>query len=400
MERNLRLYPAYATVFAAHFWLPVFFLYFQSYLTMAQVLRLEALYYFAVVLTEVPSGYFSDVIGRRITLMLAAASVCVAHAFFFFGSTFSHFAAGQIFLAIGMAFNSGTNTALHYDTLARLGRTREYDVREARVAHLAFLGSGIAALLGGVVAIFDLRNAYALSLAGGLAALALAVAMKEPSLQTNNRKLALPAFFRQIIRALRELRQPALRWLSAYVVIMIVLNHIPYIFYQPYLDQLLQRPTLMDGATPLGSGIVTLITMIIAAQIAGRSIWIRDRLGLLPTLLLGTALQTLIIAAMALIVHPLIVILILLRSCPRAIMTAPRNAALNPLIQEAHRATYLSLESLVGRLAFSAVLWGLATAGGPDSNLRTILLGATAIAVVGLVGLLISASTFKDHRHS
>ncbi|MCF6287194.1 MAG: MFS transporter [Candidatus Hydrogenedentes bacterium] len=395
MERNLRLYPAYATAFAAHFWLPVFFLYFQSHLTVAQVLRLEALYYFAVVLTEVPSGYFSDVIGRRITLILAAASVCVAHGLFFFGSSFSHFAAGQIFLAIGMAFNSGTNTALHYDTLARLDRTKEYDQREARVARLAFLGSGVAALLGGVVATFGLRNAYALSFAGGLAALALATAMKEPNRHTDGQRLSVFAFRLEIGQALRELRQPALRWLSAYVVIMIVLNHLPYIFYQPYLDQLLQGPTIVDGATPLSSGTVTFITMIVAAYIAGRSIWLRDRLGLVPTLLLGTALQTLIIAAMALIIHPLIVFLILLRSCPRAIMTAPRNAAINPLIQEEHRATYLSLESLVGRLAFSAVLWGLATLGGPDSDLRAILLTATAIAVVGLIGLLISARAFK-----
>jgi MFS family permease len=394
--RNLKLYPAYATAFAAHFWLPVFFLYFQSHLTVAEVLRLEALYYFSVVLLEVPSGYFSDAIGRRITLIVAAASVTGAHAFFFFGNGFYVFAAGQVLLAAGMAFNSGTNTALHYDTLAHLGRTGEYGDREARVAHLTFLGSGIAALLGGLIATFGLRNAYLLSIGGGLLAFCLACAMAEPSPDRRRHEVGLKKFQGKLLRAMGELRQPTVCWLSAYAVLMIVLNHIPYEFYQPYLDGLLQNSVQLHSATPLSSGLVTLITMLLAAQVAGRSIALRERFGLIPTLLFGTALQGTIIAAMALFVHPVIVLLILLRSCPRAIMTAPRNAAINPRIDEDHRATYLSLESLAGRLAFSGTLWGLATLGSAGGELRPLLLVATGIAIAVFVGLLLTARPLKD----
>ncbi len=388
MERNLRLYPVYATAFAAHFWLPVFFLYFQSQLSMAQVLRLEALYYFVVVLSEVPSGYFSDAIGRRITLIIAATSIAVAHAFFFFGNAFVYFAIGQACLAIGMAFNSGTNTALHFDSLTRLGRIEEYDQREARVARLTFLGSGGAALAGGLVATISLRYAYGLSLLGALVALAAAMRLVEPHIRTGEGVMNATAFLRRIGRALGELRQPPLRWLAAYGVIMIVLNHIPYEFYQPYLDELLQEHV---GTTPLVSGVVTLITMLLAAQVAGKSIALRDRWGLVPTLLFGTALQALIIAAMALFVHPVVAVLILLRSCPRAIMTAPRNAAVNPLIGEDHRATYLSLESLAGRLAFSLTLWSLATVGEAHNDVRAVLQIAGWVALVAFVGLAVTA---------
>lgn len=38
---------------------------------MSRVLRLEAIYYIAVVFLEVPSGYFSDRFGRRQTLLIA-----------------------------------------------------------------------------------------------------------------------------------------------------------------------------------------------------------------------------------------------------------------------------------------------------------------------------------------
>lgn len=74
-ERNLKLYPWYAALLHAHFWFPVFFLYFNSKFSLAEVLRLEAIYYAAIVLFEVPSGYFSDVVGRRATLLIANVGV-------------------------------------------------------------------------------------------------------------------------------------------------------------------------------------------------------------------------------------------------------------------------------------------------------------------------------------
>lgn len=396
VERNVTLYPAYAAVFAAHFWLPVFILYFKSQFTFADVLRLEAIYYISVVLMEVPSGYFSDVVGRRITLIIAAASTAAAHALFCFSDTFPLFAAAQVLLAGGIAFNSGTNTALHYDSLARLGRADEFDEREAKVSQWAFRGSGFAALLGGLGAAFDLRIAYALSLAGALAALGLTLAMVEPNRHGPDHRMSIRDFFAQVGRALLELRQPALCWLSAYGLLMIVLNHLPYEFYQPYLDALLGSRGLAASSTPPVSGVITLLTMVVAGQVAGRSIWIRDRIGLAPTLLLGTALQTIVIGAMAFFTHPLIAVLILLRSCPRAIMTAPRNAAVTPRVHQEHRATYFSLESLAGRLAFAGVLWGLSGLGDTsDNGLATILFASTIIAVTALAGLTLTAGLLK-----
>ena len=41
--------------------------------------------------------------------------------------------------------------------------------------------------------------------------------------------------------------------------------------------------------------------------------------------------------------HPVVVLLVLLRSCPRALMAAPVNAAVAPRVPQQQRATYLSL---------------------------------------------------------
>ena len=143
--------------------------------------------------------------------------------------------------------------------------------------------------------------------------------------------------------------------------------------------------------------------MLIAGWGAGRSIRIRDRIGIGPTLLLAAIMQTLIIGIMGLVLHPVVIVLILLRSVPRALMAAPLNAAIAPLLAQQHRATYLSLQSLVGRLSFSGVLLMLAGIAGEGSSVLweriSLMLKASAIlGIVGFVILVVKLSAIKGQN--
>jgi hypothetical protein len=128
--------------------------------------------------------------------------------------------------------------------------------------------------------------------------------------------------------------------------------------------------------------------MLLGALVAARSIRVRDALGLGPTLLSAAGLQLIVIAAMGLVLHPLIVLLALARSCPRALMTAPINAAVAPRVPQQQRATYLSLVSLGGRLAFGGalVLLSLLTFGRQTDWQRISFLLCVS-AAAGLVPL-------------
>jgi len=86
------LYPWYIVFSRTMAWLPVFFLFFSQHLSLEQVLQLEALYYLSVVLLEVPSGYFSDAIGRRPTLLISSIALALAYAVFLIGDNFPVFA--------------------------------------------------------------------------------------------------------------------------------------------------------------------------------------------------------------------------------------------------------------------------------------------------------------------
>jgi hypothetical protein len=168
---------------------------------------------------------------------------------------------------------------------------------------------------------------------------------------------------------------------------MTVLNHVPYEFYQPYIELALERFEGLGAGTPLAAGAHMGVVMIVASGVAARSIAIRDRLGYANALLVATLLQVAIILAMGLVLHPLVLLIVLLRSVPRAMTAAPINAAVTPRVGRDQRATYLSIQSLAGRLAFAAFLVGLSfvgPAGREDGSWSSISVRLLASGAVGL----------------
>ena len=352
LERSARLYPVYVFFQKASYWAPIFFLYFSRVLPLHDVLLLEAIYYISVVILEVPTGYLSDRIGPRRVLLASSVAQMAACSAFASSGIFPILACGQILLALGMALGSGSDTSYHYAVLNALGRDEEYGRREARAARSLLLSQAISALLGGAVAVFDLRLAYLLTLASSAVAATIALQFAGVRPKGVERK----SVTRWIRSCLQDASHPRLAWLLGYFIFMTVINHIPYEFYQPFLKILIHQ-VQSSLATPVVTGMHTALAMGVATVAAAYSIRIRDRLGPSSTLLLAGLVQTVIIAAMALVQAPAIAILIVFRSVPRGLMQAPLNAEVVPLVGEERRATYLSIQSLLGRLAFGAVLF-------------------------------------------
>jgi MFS family permease len=390
LERTVRLYPAYVFLTNTYFWLPVFILFFLQHLPLKQVLLLEAIYYAGVVILEVPSGYFSDRIGRRPTLMISSLALCVAYSFFLTSSSFLPFAFGQLALATGLSFKSGTDTSLHFDALASLERDDEFGDREARVSKLSFYASAVGALMGGAIGLYDPRMAYLLSFGAALGAFCIVLMMAEPHVLQKTLVHA-SGFFAQLRGVVEHLKHPVLRYVFAFYVFMTILNHIPYEFYQPYIDQLVVAAELNSNMTPLWTGIHTAVAMLVASWFAGVSIQLKDRLGLKAVFVLAAGLQTIIIGAMAAFTSWFIAFLILARSTPRALMTAPINAAVAPLLHQDERATYFSFQSLIGRLAFSLTLVAFSVSSTflPGDTMTVSLKLGTTLATIGLLILII-----------
>ena len=257
------------------------------------------------------------------------------------------------------------------------------------------------ALLGGLAALGGLRLAYGLSWLAAVGMLLVVMAMVEPTALPRSADPSRRGFLGQLGACLGQLSNASLAWLFCFAVLMTVINHVPYELYQPYLYLLLDKHKIdlpVEG-TPLLTGTVTAITMLIAAWAASRSIRVRDRVGLAGTLLFTTMVQVVIMVVMGLVLHEAVVLLILLRSVPAAMMEPPLRAAITPRLPQSLRATYLSIQSLAGRLSFSGVLVGLSFLAAPTAEPQLkwpeISQMSLAAAVLGAVGFFALAATAR-----
>jgi hypothetical protein len=85
-------------------------------------------------------------------------------------------------------------------------------------------------------------------------------------------------------------------------------------------------------------------------------------------------------------------------------MTAPLNAAISPMLASEHRATYLSIQSLAGRLAFSISLFFAAstfsTTTSGWSEMRSSLLFFCGFGVVGLSVIVTGLLNYTNRERS
>ncbi len=104
--------------------IPVAVPFFGSFgLSMQDVFLLQALFGFVVLVTEVPSGYVADLLGRKNTLVVGAVVAALGHACLLFAEGFWTLALFEVLLAVSHSLVSGADLALLYDTELALGRS-------------------------------------------------------------------------------------------------------------------------------------------------------------------------------------------------------------------------------------------------------------------------------------
>ncbi len=391
MSRNVRLYPWFSFFRNLIFWQGVWFLFFQEQLSASEAILLYALYDIATTVLEVPSGYLSDRIGRRPTLILSMLVTLIGSGLLVLGGGFPVYAAAQICLGAGMAFASGTDSALLYESLEREGRGNEVASHEMRAWRASFSALALSALTGGIMSAYDAILPFIVSAAAAAIAFGMAFRFREPQSvdqTTRSRETA----FTAITGALSK---PVLTWCFVLALSMYVFSHVPFVFGQPFILDALSTYGLAADA-PVVSGTVTAAMMLISVAATWGAPWMRETFGFAGTMLAALALQIVLIIALAISAHLAIVALLMLRMVPDSIAWPFLVARIQPLLGDAQRATYLSLQSFCGRLILAVSLIALssdASEGSPlaHAEMQGILLWYVAAGCVVFVGLFVSA---------
>ena len=183
VRRNVRLLAWFNFLLDFRLYAPVMIIYFEritgSYISAMSILSAVML---SSSLLEVPTGIFSDLIGRRRTLILGAIASLAAVVCYAIGATYWVLLAGAVFEGLERALFSGNNDALLHDTLAELGEHGEYQVQLGRVSAAFQFALGISAIAGSMLAAFSFPVVMWLSVLPKCAMVAISFRFIEPRL--------------------------------------------------------------------------------------------------------------------------------------------------------------------------------------------------------------------------
>ena len=308
----------------------------------------------------------SDRVGRRFTLILASVLWLAGAVLLAVGGAFWVFALAQVCMGAGMAFASGTDSALYFESLAAEGRKGEVEARELTAWRYEFAGLAISAALGGALAVWDPQLPFVATALAAARRWAWHCASPSHPMRPRRPRLPWPPQAPATLRA--ALADRALVWLFVLAIALYVFSHVPYVFGQPFILEALEGRGLSADA-PLVSGAVVAAMMAVSVAASWARAGAPPGARLSGILLAAFAIQIVLIGALAASNHPLVIGLLLLRMVPDSWSTPFMLAAIQPRLADRRRATFLSLQSLGGRLVFAGTLVAFALKAPEEATL-------------------------------
>ena len=354
VTRNVAIYPWFKFCQNLIFWQAIWFLYFQNELSAAEAILLYAIYDVGTTVLEVPSGYMSDRLGRRFTLIVSAIAGVAGASLLALGNSFEVFALAQILLGANIAFASGTDSALLYESLAATKRQAEIERQELRAWRFSFSALAISAVVGGVLALQTNTLPFFASAVAFVGVLVITFGFREPP-----RTASAIAQGAELVR-LRSLKaaltEPVLIWLFVLSILMYVFSHVPFVFGQPFILEAL-KDTRLEGEAPVVSGFVSGVMMVVSVITSLLALKLRHRLGLPMILLFAFSMQVALCGVLALTNEAIAIALLFLRMVPDSLSKPFLLARIQPMLSDESRATYMSLRSFCGRMIFAGTLF-------------------------------------------
>ncbi len=327
--------------------MPVFVLFYQENgLGLQDIFIIQAFYSICVILFEIPSGYFADILGRKRSMLIGVIFAALGFNYYAFAYTFQEFLFAQFLLALGSSFVSGSDTALLYDSLIQLGREREYQRVAGKLASISNFSEGIAGIMGGALAIISLRTPLYVHAGMTLLVIPLVATLKEPDRTTADRS---ENSFKAILRIVRYALHghAEVKWLILYSSLIGTSTLTIVWFVQPYLETV-GMPLAWFGA----SWAVLQFSIGIFAINAHRiETFLGRRTSLISLILLASAGYLLLSQFQTIWALPFLFIFYLVRGINGPVL----NDYINRCVSSDIRATVMSVKSLVGRLMFTVL---------------------------------------------
>lgn len=378
----LAAYYLYQATSNCVFFAPIFYVYYQQHLglALATVLWLESYFTATRALLDLPFGALADRHSRRLCLVASAACLAAGSVALVAVPRPGVAWIAETLFACATALRSGADSALLFDALDAGERLDLYPKAESRGQAVLSLSSAATAIAGGVLAARDLRAPY---VATALAAVASAgVAWRLGDDRGRHHRHRVPGVRRLLADTARATRLPGVRWVLGVAIFAVVSSHAYFFLQQPFLAAI---------GVPLALfGVVFAATKLVTAVVADAAHRIDARLGrggvtAAMTIAAGSGL-----GAMAAVTTPIGATALAARGVLDGLWQPLLNVYMNRLVPSRLRATMLSLQSVVARLALAAII-ALLGVGTSTAGLRPTLAAAACVALAAGGALALAA---------
>jgi len=340
LKNNILKFYLYRVFSSLIFAMPIYVLFLQENgLSMTQIMILQSVYSATIMLAVVPSGILADYIGRKKVLIFNSVLFMIAWFVYASSYSFTGFFISEVIMALSTAMWMASGTAFFYDSLKELGREGEFKKLFGNVVSINSVFWGIAALIGGYVATKSLRIPFLMT----AIALFFAILVSFSFTETKKYKHAEKKYFAHLMEASKfALNHPKIRLLIIYSSINYAIVFTAYVLYQPYLKTV--------GIPLVYFGFVFFAMNILAAFGSKMAYKIEKYLGENKILIYLLVINILCFLGMTqefLIVGAIFPIIIFFRG---GIFEPVVTDYMNKRIESHHRATVLSLNTLVTQL--------------------------------------------------
>lgn len=256
---------------------PVIVLFFQENgLSMTEIALLQSAFSAVLLGLEIPSGFFADLYGRRVSLTLSGVFLTAGMVVYSSATGFSDFLVGEIVFALGASLESGATSAMMYDTLEDLDMSERYQRIWGLSTFYGLVSVAIASILGGFIGEFSLRATIYGMIPFYAMLIPLSLSFREPS-----RHRDLGEKTTESINGIMKycFNNRRLRWLILYSAIIAASIKIGYFLYQPYF-KLSGLKVVHFGLVFAGLNIVSALASRTAYRVENK-IGVRNSLGLL-----------------------------------------------------------------------------------------------------------------------
>lgn len=303
-----------------------------------QIGVVEGIFHIASFLFEVPSGALADLFGRKNVIIVGRLCSAISAVINLVSNNILGFAIGFTISALGYNLNSGSEEALVYDSLKKIGDEKSYLKVNSRLNLIIEISQGLATFIGGILAEYSYVYCYITVIIISLLSMIPAVLFNEVPMdrEDSKDKVSIKKHFKvcyDIIKDNKEILK-----ILIYFPIVFTFDTIVFFYGQQYFSEL-GLNKIEISLVMLFSGLFSCIGSITCEKVITV---FKENTKYIISILMGVSIV--MISSKNIVIS---IIFFGIMNYANSVLYPIQSASLNKLIPSEQRATIISIDSMM-----------------------------------------------------